>query len=253
MSRANDRPWVKSSTDSLAGRSFHTQKKGMDSNYQRNIDLKKINHPDLDGKRDKMKEIGEQVIVPRLSLPRDLTMTTTTLEKGRRMRKRMEKMIILLLIGIPRMIPRIHRIGTFPPSFLILSSLAVTAVADNKVPNEEIMDYILYHVNHYISLHGFLNRFTGHYRILFSIRRWVRYRHPYSIIVCGRLRSWSAILIANLGDSTDRKEYSLYRHPSSILYPTSPHSSSQQLYRSCKFPLPPYSTSMLIFSVSSDS
>jgi hypothetical protein len=84
----------------------------MDLNYQRNIDLRRINHPDLVGRKGKMKEIGEQVIVPRLSLPRDQTMIKIILERGRRTRKRMERMIILLLIGIRRMIPRIHRIGT---------------------------------------------------------------------------------------------------------------------------------------------
>jgi hypothetical protein len=129
MGRANDRPWVKSSTDSLAGKSFHTQKKGMDLNYQRNIDLKKINPPDLVGKKGRMREIGEQVIVPRLSLLRGLMMI---MEKGRRMKRRtkMERMIISWSIGILRMILRTHRIGTFPPSFLGLSSLAVAAVAD---------------------------------------------------------------------------------------------------------------------------
>jgi DHA1 family multidrug resistance protein-like MFS transporter len=64
-----------------------------------------------------MKEIGEQVIVPRLLLPNGLMMNR---EKGRRTKRRikMERMIILLLIGIPRMILRIHRIGTFPLLFL---------------------------------------------------------------------------------------------------------------------------------------
>jgi hypothetical protein len=126
MSRANDRPWVKSSTDYQAGKSFHTQKKGMDLNYQRNIDLKKINHPDLVGRKGKMKEIGEQVIVPRLSLLRGLTMITVMEERGRRMKRRikMERMIILWSIGIPRMIPRTHRIGTSSPlSLFPLSEL----------------------------------------------------------------------------------------------------------------------------------
>jgi hypothetical protein len=92
----------------------------MDLNYPRNIDLKKTNHPDLVGRKGRMKEIGEQVIVPKLSLPRDLT---ATLARGRRMKRRikMERMIILWSTGIPRMIPRIHRIGTFPSSFLVLT------------------------------------------------------------------------------------------------------------------------------------
>jgi hypothetical protein len=83
----------------------------MDLKYPKNIDLKKINHPDLEGKRGKMKEIGGLVIVPRLSLLRGLMMIRIILERGRRMKRKMERMIILLLIGIPRMIPRIHRIG----------------------------------------------------------------------------------------------------------------------------------------------
>jgi MFS family permease len=107
------------------------------------------------------------------------------------------------------------------------------------------MDDILYHVNHHISLHGFLNRFTGYYRIFISIRRWTSNRYFDIITLCGRLRSWSAILIANLGDSTDWKEYSLYRHSCFILYFTSPNCFSQQLCRSRKSPLPSLGTRKL--------
>jgi hypothetical protein len=84
----------------------------MDLNYPRNTVLKKINHPDLVERRDKMKEKGEQVIVPRLSSPRD---PMIILERARRMTKkiRMGRMIILWWIGILRMILRIHRIGTY--------------------------------------------------------------------------------------------------------------------------------------------
>jgi len=95
----------------------------MDLNYQRNIDLRKINHPDSDGRRGRMREKGEQVIVPRLLLLRDPMTKMRTQERGRRMKRRtkMERMIILLWIGILRMILRIHRIGTFPLSFLVLT------------------------------------------------------------------------------------------------------------------------------------
>jgi len=72
----------------------------------------------------------EEVIVPRLLLLNGLTMRMTILERERRMRKRMERMIILLLIGIQRMILRIHRIGMSPPAFpLVLFSSSLT-VAD---------------------------------------------------------------------------------------------------------------------------
>jgi len=64
----------------------------------------------------------EEVIVPRLLLLRDLMMRMIILARERRMRKRTERMIILLLIGIQRMILRIHRIG--------MSPLAVGTVAD---------------------------------------------------------------------------------------------------------------------------
>lgn len=60
----------------------------------------------------------EEVIVPRLLLLNGLTMRMIILERERRMRKRMEKMIILLLIGIQRMILRIHRIGMSPSASL---------------------------------------------------------------------------------------------------------------------------------------
>jgi len=128
--RANVRPLVESFTDFPRARSFRTQKKGMDLNYPRNIDRRRINHLDLVGRRGKMRVRVEEVIVPRLLLLNGLTMRMTILERERRMRKRMERMIILLLIGIQRMILRIHRIGMSPPAFpLVLFSSSLT-VAD---------------------------------------------------------------------------------------------------------------------------
>ena len=85
-------------------------------NYPRNIDRRKINHLDLVGRRGKMRVRVEEVIVPRLLLLRDLMMRMIILARERRMRKRTERMIILLLIGIQRMILRIHRIGMSPLS-----------------------------------------------------------------------------------------------------------------------------------------
>jgi hypothetical protein len=110
------------------------------------------------------------------------------------------------------------------------------------------MDNILYHVNHHISLHGFLNCFTGHHRVFISIRRWISNSYFDSITLCGRLRSRSAILIAHFRDSTDWKKYPLYRHFGAILYSTSPNCSSKQLCRSCKFLLHFRSKRMLTHS-----